>query len=154
MVYLGILVTRKFLGSQKILTELTAIITQKMLCPRVFLRMHFHFSVKMSFPSLDRKCSVFYLSLYMGCTENLSLLHDLYLFCCFLVKSQVTESFLPFSMILFCKMANMFQYDRNFLLPFCKVTICRKFSASESDFFSLNCHYISLDRKFITSSSV
>ena len=49
MVYLGILVTRKFLGSQKILTELTAMITQKMLCPMVFLRMCFHFSVKMSY---------------------------------------------------------------------------------------------------------
>ena len=130
MVYLGILVTRKFLGSQKILTELTAIITRKMLCPRVFLRMHFHFSVKMSFPLLDRKCSVFYLSLYMGCTENLLLLHDLYLFCCFLVKSQVTESFLPFNMIPFCKMPDMFQCDRKFLLLSCKVTISREFSAN------------------------
>ena len=55
MVYLGILVTRKFLGSQKILTELTAIITQKMLCPRVFLSMHFHFSVKMSYSTTRQK---------------------------------------------------------------------------------------------------
>ena len=119
-----------------------------MLCTRVFLRMHFHFSVKMSFPLLDRKCSVFYLSLYMGCTENLLLLHDLYLFCCFLVKSLVTESFLPFSMILFCKMANMFQYDIKFLLVSFKVTISRKFSASQSYLFNKkNCHYQSLRQK-------
>ena len=40
-------------------------------------------------------------------TQNLLLLHYLYLFCCFLVKSQVTESFLPFSPILFCNADNM-----------------------------------------------
>ena len=52
------------------------------------------------------------------------------IFICFAVKSQVTESFLPFNMILFYKMADMFQYDRKFLLVSFKVTISRKFSAS------------------------
>ena len=106
MVYLGILVTRKFLGSQKILTELTAMITQKCFAQWYFQECLFIFLWKCHIPLLDRNCSVLYLSLYMWCTENLLLLHDLHLFCCFLAKSQVAESFLPFSMILFCKMAD------------------------------------------------
>ena len=56
---------------------------------------------------LSKKClviiSIFSLSLYMLYTENLLLLYDPFLFCCLLVKSEVTENFLPFSLILFCK---------------------------------------------------
>ena len=55
MVYLGILVTRKIFGSQKILTEFTAMMAQKMLCPMVLLRMHFHFSLKMSYSTTRQK---------------------------------------------------------------------------------------------------
>ena len=64
-------------------------VLQKMLCPRVFLRIYFHFFCKNV--RLLGRSSVSYLSLSMWCTENLLLLHDLYLFCCFLVKSQVTK---------------------------------------------------------------
>ena len=47
-------------------------------------------------------------------TENLLLL-DLYHFCCFLVKWQVTENFLPVSQTYCYKTAIIFQYDRKFI---------------------------------------
>ena len=147
MVYLGILDTRKFLGSQKILTEITAIVSRfwnnylwfytKCCVQGIFFR-------KCHMPLLDRKCiaitGIFH---YTGGAKKLLLHHKSYLFCCFLVKSQVTEYFLPFSPIFFCKTANMFQYDRkviiswslSFLLISYKVPSNRKFSASQSDFF-------------------
>jgi len=71
MVYLGILVTRKFWAHRKFWLnlslfccklEITTSVLSKMLCPRICLRISFYFSVKIS---------VFYLSLYMWCTENL-----------------------------------------------------------------------------------
>ena len=93
-------------------------------------------------------------------TENLSLLHYLYLFCCFLVKSQVTESFLPFSLILFCKIPDIFQYDRkfttsrslSFLLLSCKVTNSRNnfLSGSQISFFKTAIIF-RYNRKYITS---
>ena len=69
-------------------------------------------------------------------TEN-SLFLDLHHFCCFLVKWQVAENFLPVSQISFYKTAIIFKYDKKFITFLClsflltsyKVASHRRFSA-------------------------
>jgi len=119
-------------------------VLHKMLCQRDFFG-------KCHMPLLDRKCiAIIGIFHYTGGAKKLLLHHKSYLFCCFLVKSQVTEYFLPFSPISFCKTANMFQYGRKFItfwspsfwLLSCKVTRTDKI-------FCLLIRYL-YDRKFNT----
>ena len=119
MVYLGILDTRKFIGSQKILTELTAILLRirnnyachykkcccvqgynsKRLCSRVYILI---FLWKCQIPLLDRKCSAISIILtFIICMVHRKFINSWSLF---------------------------------FLLSF-KVTSQRKFSAIQSDSF-------------------
>ena len=101
-----------------------------MLCPMVFLRKSFHFSVKMSY-STTRQKLFSTLSFIIHVVHRKFIIITSWSLYVLLFSCKITSH----RKILFCKMTDMFQYDRIFLLCSCKVTISRKFSASQSDFF-------------------
>ena len=108
MVYLGILVTRKLLGSQKILAEMPFFArcpSNKIAWLKGASEISFNFSVKMLDSSVRQKIFCYYYYLYFSlfiCELENVLIIDLYhYFCCFLVGTDGPTSHKFFSVNLF-----------------------------------------------------